>query len=571
MVSGVGARFAWRFGLRLASLICVFAVCSPTTALSASSSVVMQAMKQELARSQKLLGQQTVTPYFISYGITQTEGMYVTGSFGALTGSRQELHRVLDVDVRVGSPEMDNTRQIRGRTSEFAFPGHPSPIEVPVDDDLDFIRAVLWYRTDKTYQQAVEQLTRAQTNTQVETEQEDRSADFSHDVSQHYSEPLPHLKIDKALLEDKVRKYTAAFASYADIYEATAVFVATAETRWYANTEGSEIQTAQTYYRLYIQAVTKAADGMELPRFETFWASAPERLPDDHTVLSAVQKIISDLRALQNAPVVDPYVGPAILSGRASAVFFHEVFGHRLEGHRLKRDYEGQTFKRRINEQVLPTEFSVYSDPTVHRLANQDLAGSYDYDSEGIRARKVFNVENGVLRNFLMSRTLIDGFPNSNGHGRNQPGFASTARQSNLIIEASRPVSHEQLKKMLIEEIKQQKKPFGLLFDDITGGFTITRRIMPNAFNVMPVMVYRVYPDGTEQLVRGVDLIGTPLTAFTNIVAADDQPAVFNGFCVAESGAIPVSTVSPALLFSEVEVQKKSKSQERSPILPFGD
>jgi hypothetical protein len=142
------------------------------------------------------------------------------------------------------------------------------------------------------------------------------------------------------------------------------------------------------------------------------------------------------------------------------------------------------------------------------------------------------------------------------------------ARQSNLIVTTSHPVSHDSLKALLIEMITRQHKPFGLLFDDIEGGFTITERTIPNAFNVIPVMVYRVTPDGKEQLVRGVDLIGTPLTVFSRIVAADDNVQVFNGVCGAESGWVPVSAVSPDILISQVEVQKKAKSQEQAPILP---
>jgi predicted Zn-dependent protease len=284
--------------------------------------------------------------------------------------------------------------------------------------------------------------------------------------------------------------------------------------------------------------------------------------------MKAVDKMIVDLKALRNAPVVDPYTGPAILSGRATAVFFHEVFGHRIEGHRQKNEAEGQTFKKMVGQPVLPNFLSVDFDPTVKSYAGVDLVGSYKFDDEGVKARPVVAVKDGVLENFLMSRTPVDGFPSSNGHGRAQPGLVPVARQSNLIIVNSKPMPREQLKKMLIAEMKKQGKPFGLFFDDIEGGFTLTGRTIPNAFNVLPVMVYRVYPDGREELVRGVDLVGTPLTVFSKIVAADDEKAVFNGICGAESGGVPVSASGPAILISQIEVQKKDKSQESAPILP---
>jgi predicted Zn-dependent protease len=291
-------------------------------------------------------------------------------------------------------------------------------------------------------------------------------------------------------------------------------------------------------------------------------------LPGDAQVLRAADKVIADLQALRSAPVVDPYTGPAILSGRASAVFFHEVFGHRVEGHRQKLENEGQTFKKKINQPVLPATFSVYFDPTVKRQGTTDLMGYYPVDNEGVTARRVTVVEQGILKEFLMSRAPIQGFPTSNGHGRAQPGLKPVARQSNLIVDAKEPKTRAELKAMLMEQLTRENKPFGLSFEDIQGGFTITGRTIPNAFNVLPVMVYRVLPDGTEDLVRGVDLIGTPLTAFSKIAAADNQLEVFNGICGAESGQVPVSAVSPGLLISQVEVQKKSKSSDRPPILP---
>jgi predicted Zn-dependent protease len=190
-----------------------------------------------------------------------------------------------------------------------------------------------------------------------------------------------------------------------------------------------------------------------------------------------------------------------------------------------------------------------------------------------VKSERVTVVENGILKNFLMSRLPVDGFPKSNGHGRRAPGYNVAGRQSNLLVVASKTVSLAELKNQLIEEVKKKNLPYGLYFEDIAGGFTSVGRGNPNSFEVIPIMVYRIYPDGREELVRGVDLIGTALTTFNKILAADNQSAAFNGTCGAESGPVPVSAGGPGLLFSEIEVQKKPKSQERSPILgpPFDD
>jgi predicted Zn-dependent protease len=551
----------------LLALLCL----SAATALAQPAATpVLAAMQAELDRSIEHLKSQPNPPYFLSYEVTEVNRTDVSGAFGTLTRSSQQQRRNLDIDLRIGDYKLDNTHPIRGGGNNGS---RSSWVEMPTDNDPDAIRANLWYQTDLHYKRAVEQLTAAKTNASVKIEQEDNSGDFSPAPAEKYSEPVAAVHVDRKGWEDKIRKYTAPFQRYGNIYDAAATLVATAETRWYVSTDGSRIQTSQPSYLLMIWAFTKAADGMELPRYETFFSFTPEGLPDDATVLKAVDKMIEDLKALKNAPIVDPYAGPAILSGRATGVFFHEVFGHRLESHRNKGEDQSQTFKKFMNERVLPDFISVYSDPTRRQIAGVDLNGSYRYDNQGVKARPVTVVDKGILKTFLLSRTPIQGFPESNGHGRKQAGFAPVARQSNLIVTANSPISRAELKNRLLEEVKKQGKPFGLLFDDIQGGFTMTGRTTPNAFNVLPIMVYRIYPDGREELVRGVDLIGTPLTVFTRIIAADDEVAVFNGTCGAESGGVPVSASGPGILVSQLEVQKKQKSQERSPILapPFDD
>ena len=193
----------------------------------------------------------------------------------------------------------------------------------------------------------------------------------------------------------------------------------------------------------------------------------------------------------------------------------------------------------------------------------------YEYDDEGVLGKPVKAVENGVLKSFLMSRSPIDGFDHSNGHGRRQPGLEVVSRQSNLIVSSTRTVSDAKLRQMLIDEIKKQNKPYGLYFEDITGGFTTTQRSGLQAFKVIPVIVYRVYADGRpDELIRGADIVGTPLASFAKIIATSDKQEVFNGYCGAESGSVPVSAVSPAILISEIEIEKKDASQDLLPLLP---
>jgi len=558
--------------MRKRALICAALVSSFFApflkAQNAKPSPILATLKAELDRSLQTLKSQPVPPYFLSYEITDDQVVEANASFGEITSSVRSRNRQLDIDLRVGDPQLDNTHLIATGFPEFNFLERLGFIQVPLEDSPEALRSIIWYNTDRKYKAALEQYTKVKTAVQVAVSPEDKSDDFSREPAATYLEEPYVLTVDPKVWEEKVRRYTAPFARYGDLYEAQAYFNADIETRWYVNSDGSEIQVSQPFYRLFISALSKADDGMELPRYESYFAFTPQGLPDDSAVLKAVEGMIHDLEALRNAPIVDPYTGPAILSGRASGVFFHEIFGHRVEGHRQKSEEEGQTFKKKVGQPVLAANFSVYSDPTLRRLGDSDLVGAYTYDNEGVKARRVVVVEHGILKNFLMSRSPVEGFPQSNGHGRRQQGFAAVARQSNLLVEVSDPVAHAQLKQMLIEEIKKQNKPFGFYFQDIEGGFTLTGRVIPNAFNVLPIMVYRVYPDGREELVRGVDLIGTPLTTFSKMVAGDNQIATFNGICGAESGAVSVSASSPAVLVSQIEVQKKEKSQERTPILP---
>jgi predicted Zn-dependent protease len=320
--------------------------------------------------------------------------------------------------------------------------------------------------------------------------------------------------------------------------------------------------------RIVAIAVTRADDGMDLFREQTFEAETVDGLPTQAALEAAMRELGKSLEALRKAPVTQPFDGPAILSGRASAVFFHEVLGHRLEGQRQRGDEEGQTFTKEVGKPVLPAFLSVADDPTISKFGDTWLSGSYAYDDEGEKAQRVGLIDDGVLKTFLMSRLPIASFGSTNGHGRAETGHVPTGRQGNLIVTSTKSVPETELRKELIEEAKKQGKPFGLYFEDISSGFAVTTRSSPQAFQVIPLVVWRVYVDGRpDELVRGVSIVGTPLAAMKRIVATGDKSEVFNGECGAESGTVPVSAVAPAMLVSEMETQKQAQGTARPPIL----
>ena len=243
-----------------------------------------------------------------------------------------------------------------------------------------------------------------------------------------------------------------------------------------------------------------------------------------------------------------------------------------MEGHRLESLDDGQTFKDKLGSEVLPKSFQVFSDPNLREWNGQDLIGTYKYDDQGVKAQKVVLVKNGILQDFLMSRRPTSEFLHSNGHGRAQPGYAPVSRQSNLIVESSKPYNDVELRKMLIKECKKQKKEYGYYFKEVIGGLTFTDRYNANVFDINPIEVYRIYVDGRpDELVSGVELIGTPLTMFSNIIAAGEKKEVFTGFCGAESGHIPVTTIAPAVLVRKIETQKTPEYDSELPLLPNPD
>lgn len=525
-----------------------------------------RALEAELQRSWDLLQAQEEAPYWLQVAVVDRLTHAVQATHGSAGQWESSHSRLGDVDIRVGSPQLDNTHKLRD-AGWFAEEDRTRFV-VPLDDDPVAIRTSLWRTLDQAYRGAVRQLIKVRTNDAVKVEQEDESADFSDAPVQVSLRPATPLELDPDQLTDMVRQVSAVFLDYPQVFDSNVSFRAQEEVHHILSSEGTRLRFPRTHLRISVSASTVAEDGMELQVYDYVDAASPDKLPDAAELEAMARAVAERVTALRQAPVVDPYVGPAILRGRAAAVFFHEVLGHRVEGHRQKDEEEGQTFTDKVGEYVLPPFLDVIDDPTRATWEGVDLNGHYPFDDEGVASQRVQVVDDGVLRSFLLSRSPIEGFQDSNGHGRRQPGSAPVARQGSLIVETEQTVSYDRLRSLLVAELQRQDRPFGFIFDDITGGFTFTGRVTPNAFNVQPVTVWRVFADGRpDELVRGVDLIGTPLTTFERVLAASDDSQVFNGMCGAESGWVPVSAVAPDLLIQEVEVQRKEKAHDRPPLL----
>jgi len=527
---------------------------------------LIKALQTELRRFSTELKNQQYPPYYVGYELFDIQTASLTNSFGKTLNKSSSKRRVVDIDIRVGDYNLDNTH----RVTSGPFGGSSySSINIPIENDEIAIRNAIWNASEKAYKEAVKQYRNVLTNKAVKVKEEDTSADFSIEKPNVYFEPRKDYNVDLNKWERIFNKISTQFRENKWLLSGRISFSFENIYKIIVNSEGTELAFNEPRFRIFIYVQTKADDGMVLYLYKTFFAFDEDELPGEQILNDELANLIFKLKELKDAPLMETYSGPAILSGEASGVFFHEIFGHRVEGHRQKDPNSSQTFKSFLNKKVLPDFMSVVFDPTLKRLNGIPLSGYYKFDDEGVQAQKVVSVDSGTFKKFIMSRSPIENFSNSNGHGRKSYGYRAVSRQSNLIVESYRKVPLQKLRQMLIDECRKQGKDYGLFFEKVEGGFTFTGRTIPNAFNVLPIVVYKIYVDGRpDEIVRGVDLIGTPLTTFSNIIATGDDLGVFNGTCGAESGGVPVSACSPSLLVSKIEVQKKAKSEEKPPILP---
>jgi predicted Zn-dependent protease len=550
-------------------IVAMFFITSASYGQTAKQDELLKILKNEIDREMIHLKKADIPVYLLSYRIDEIETYIINTSFGVLTDSRWGAkERILTVQVRVGDKNLDNFHELRESASLGSY---SATIRIALDNDAKAIALALWNATEEAYKAAILRYENVKANVAVKVESEDKAPDFS-DVTpaQYYEPPIKKadLKFNEKEWETRLKSYSNQFTDIKDVLDGESTLRFEIIRKYYVNSEGTSIVQNNTYCRVNHNVLAQAADGMELPLYKSYFGHTPADLPDDNTMLQDAKRLATTVVAMKTAPIVDPYAGPAILSNDAAGVFFHEIFGHRVEGSKLKKESDGQTFKKKVGELVLHKDISVVFDPTITHYKNIPLNGSFKYDDEGIKGEKVVVIDKGILKNFLMTRTPIDNFPKSNGHARAQAGRQPVSRQSNLIVETEKSYTDKQLREMLIEEAKKQEKEYGYFFATVRGGFTMTGRWIPNSFNVTPLEVYRIYVDGRpDELVRGVDLVGTPLAMFSQVEAAGDTPGNFAGMCGAESGWVPAGCCSPALFVKQIEMQKKYKEQNRPPIL----
>lgn len=556
---------------RLIIMLIVMALMVPVFCFAADDDLLM-AMKAELNRTKTLSMPDFDPPYFVSYSIDDTTDIGYTSEFGGVLAAYNNRARRGRVEVRVGDYAFDNSGK-GGMENYFDmdhdFEGARMYLKVPLDDDIDAIRAQLWLVTDTMYKKALIDLLRKKGKRVYMVEKDVQVDSFSKEKPTTYVDHQEGWDVDYTHWRDVAKKAGALFKRYPSFTQGYVSVRFSTVTRRLVNTEGTTILDGGKYFEFQAFAQTQAEDGQKLDNYFTYYARSEKGLPDEKQLYSEIQNICDELIALKTAEKMDPFTGPAILDPTLAGVFFHEAVGHRLEGERQNNTEEGHTFKNKVGEKILPEFLSLYDDPTQTQAKGRDLFGTYKFDSEGVPAQPVELVKAGVLKGFLMSRAPIEGFTQSNGHGRSDGQLDPMARMGVTIVKSNKTASAEKMKKQLMKLAKAQGKDFGLILKKGQGGETSTSKYNFQAFRNSPTLIYKVdAKTGEETLVRGAEVVGTPLVSLNKVVVAGKDLGIFNGYCGAESGWVPVSAVAPSLLISEIELQRTQEKTVKPPILP---
>jgi len=539
----------------------------------ASDDAVLRALREELQRSQERLAlPDYATPYFIAYRLTESDDFFASAELGALIRRGGGKTRQLYAEVRVGDYQLDNSSmhsEFDSYDPDLDTYDYMDYQDLPIEDDLDATRAKIWRLTDLKFKNALAAYLAKKARAVFREDPDAELADFTREEPVRYVDPPLEVTVDEDYWLETARQASLLLKEYPELLDTVADVRSSRQTRYFVSTEGAELVLHEYYFSFHVQAGALAEDGMTVSHYYSALARSPEGLPRREDILAGVRKMAEELLALRTAPAIEPYTGPAILDPTVAAVFFHEAIGHRLEGDRTRSLDEGKTFKDKVGQSILPDFLDVIDDPTLTHYGECELNGYYRFDDEGVPARRVELVRRGVLQTFLLSRKPIAGFAQSNGHGRAAMTRAPMSRMGNTLVLAHRTTSLPALKKQLIRLAREQGKPYGLWLRAGMGGLTTTDRFNFQAFANRPVLLYRVDArTGEEQLVRGAEVVGTPLLSLTKVVAAGDDVGVFNGYCGAESGQIPISAASPSLLVRELELQRVPDKPTKPPVLP---
>ncbi|HEY1214180.1 MAG TPA: metallopeptidase TldD-related protein [Bryobacteraceae bacterium] len=563
---------------------------SPATDVSAvvREDVQLRAMLDELARSKTLSLNDLDKPYFISYSSNDAESSDIRGSLGGLLTSSRIHYRQPVVHVRVGTYSFDNTDSV------FSSAAGLGPL--PLDDNYGVLRTALWFTTDGLYKAATGEIA-AKRNTVREIASPDQTPDFSPATPTQLIQPVAKLQMDDKRWETIVRNLSARFVNHPGIVSSSVRMRGISSTLRFVNTEGAIVRVPQELTSLDITAAGIAGDGARVWNHRLITVLHPSELPNETDLRKEVDSLAGETEALVNAPLAEDYTGPVLFDGQAAAALMAEVL---TDATRLQRtpiappdvrnrvEAVDSVWSSRIGSKVTPEWLTIVDDPARKSFAGQVLAGQYDVDEEGVLAQRVTLVDKGTLKAFLLTRQPMRTFNASNGHAR-LPGAwgAEMAVFGNLFIQAGQTIPDSQMKSKLIEKVKTAGLKYGILIRRIDFPSTANVEDLQDMMTQLqksgtvrtvsaPILAYRVYPDGREELVRGLRFREFSAKDLRDVEAASDRPYVLNyvnngspfNWVRAGSDATTSSVICPSLLFPSVDLVRVEGQGSKPPLVP---
>lgn len=531
---------------------------------------VLEVMERELTRSMDGLAiPGSPKPYWMQYTLRRSHSLRIRAAYGSLVRSREQSNANLYVECRVGSHKFDNAidggLDVRADERESA-----DWTEAPDDLNLAALQVSLWKLSQLKYDEALSDYYDHR-KAMVSEYLRDEVDAFSREPAIIHREELHHRPFPRKAWEAMLRELSRRFLDRPDVHEPHISLSAERIHRWLANTDGTRVVTEDVYVELEISGWILTEDGVYTEASRQLYLRAVEELPPKAKVAELLEEVFAELDDLKDAATPGSYIGPALLAGQAASTLFHEAMGHRLEGERRVARGETRTFAHRVGKRVLPEGLDVYDDPSMTHFQGRSVWGSYRVDDQGVPAHKAMLVENGILKGFLQSRTPTPESKRSNGHGRHDGLQPPMARMANFVVEAREGYGKtwEELEQDLIALAKAQGRKHAMIIHSIHAGETSTAAYDFQAFKGEPARVFLLDVNtGRRRRIRDVELIGTPLAALQRIVGFGGTPELDQGYCYAESGSIPVSGISPAILLSELELQQTSTTGFHEPLLP---
>ena len=566
----------------LASVITVFAQ-SPAPA----KDPMLQAMHDELERSAKLSLNNLEAPYFVEYVIDESENFSVSASLGGLVSRRREHFREPEIHVRVGDYKFDNTNFGGGFNSGTRYDLERFPLE----NSYPLLRRYLWLETDSAYKSSVEAISRKRAAVR-NIQQTDQLNDFAHAEPVHHVRDFQRLSIDEEAWAKRVRNLSALFSQYPEVKNSSVELESSTGGYTIANSEGTEVREPENVTYLRVRAISQASDGTTMRDAVTFHAADVARMPSEAELTRGVTALAENVVALAHAPKGEDYNGPVLFEGTAGAQILAEVLGKNMILTRRPVSAGGRggggqpsELEGRMGARVLPDSFDVVDDPTQKEWHGRPLFGSYEVDREGVLPKPLRLVEKGVLKSYLLTRQPVRGFEGSNGRAR-LPGNnnTSTPTFSNLFFSTSDTVPVAELKKKLIDLIQTRSKPYGIIVRkmDFPSSASVdeVRRVLTGAQGgerpvSTPLLVYKVFADGHEELVRGLRFRGFNAKSLKDILAAGNDSAAFEYMdnpapfaLMGGSGfTAEACVIAPSILVDDLELHPVEDDQPKLPVV----